>query len=266
MNHFNNQRAMFLSLGVFSLASLLFAQAEDDGLGSFKLEGADGVVEMSKVGGHLGVTVAKPAAGLYAQLPELTRGCGFVLNTVEPESSVSKAGLKPMDVIWKIDGQLLINEGQLAVLLSLYQPGDDVELDYFQSGKLKHVTMKLYPTNVGVQLAKKQAQELPFPVNMNLPMHVISYENKSATISDEHGTATLKNKDGKQWLVIQSIDGQEIVNSEIETSASLSKVPAVWLSKLPLLQSSLRSSASLRKLPRVRRVPTVKPTLAAGDE
>lgn len=213
---------------------------------------------------QLGVTVAKPASEVYAQLPALPRGCGFILKAVEPNGSAGKAGLKPMDVIWKMDGQLLINEGQLATLLSLYKSGDEVKLDCFQSGQVKQLVMKLYSTESDSRTAENQAAVFPFPHNSSISMHVVSYEDKSATITDDNGTATLKFNHGKPWLVILTPEGEESFRAVVDDSLDLSEVPASWRAKLPMLQRSLKVSSSLRKLPRVRRVPNPKPELVDG--
>jgi hypothetical protein len=49
---------------------------------------------------HIGVSVFKPSASVYAQLPDLPKGCGFVLQSVKGQAPAAKAGLKAMDVIW----------------------------------------------------------------------------------------------------------------------------------------------------------------------
>ena len=75
-------------------------------------------------------------------------------------------------------------------------------------------------------------------------MHVVSYEDKSATITDDNGTATLKINDGKPWLVILTSEGEESFNAVVDDSSDLSEVPSTWKSKVPMLQRSLKVSVS----------------------
>jgi len=97
-----------------------------------------------------------------------------------------------------------------------------------------------------------------------LPMRVISYEDRSASISDNNGSATLTFREGKPWLRIESNRGDEVYNGRVDESADLARIPSAWRSRLPILQRSLEESIRLRKLPRVRRVPTPKKRIAAG--
>ena len=222
---------------------------------------------------QLGVTLGKPSADLYAQLPLLTRGGGFILKSIKTESSAEKAGLRPMDVIWKIDGQILINEGQLAVLLSLHKPGDMVEIDCFQGGIHQKISMKLYPSAGKSAVTYSERVNFSSPSGGNLdnefPIHVVSYENRSVMIKDENGTATLKKDNDRKVLVITTSEGDELYRSDISGANEAGKwvtIPQAWRRKVPILKRSLEKTESLRGLPRVRRVPTRKSTRTTDSE
>lgn len=200
----------------------------------------------------LGVSVVKPSAALYAQLPDLPAGCGFLLQTVTSGGAASDAGLMPMDVIWKLNEQILINESQMMVLLSHAKPGDKLKVSFFRSGIAKHVEVVLHGANSKVRHPDVLAMAPPLPV---LPMRVISYEDRSASISDKTGTATLTYREGKLWLHVESEKGVEVFNNFVTEPSQIAAIPTVWRNRLPVLQRSLEESIRLRKLPRVRHVP-----------
>lgn len=212
----------------------------------------------------LGVGVIKPVSALYAQLPQLPKGCGFLLKSVTPGGTAAVAGLKPMDLIWKLGDQILINESQLLVLLALQQPGDQLNVSYFRSGVAQEASLSFQTSNLQVPHPDTLAMASPIP---SLPMHVISYEDRSASISDKTGTATLTYRDGKPWLHVESNDGMEAFNDFVSVSTEIARVPSVWRSRLPVLQRSLEESMRLRHLPRVRHVPRglSKDRMAGGE-
>ncbi len=217
---------------------------------------------------QLGVTVSKPTGVVYAQLPKLPRGSGFLLQTVTAKGSADVAGLQAMDIIWKLNGQILINENQMMILLSHHVPGDEVKMSYFHSGEAKETTLTLQGGVVRPPLpdalASTHISPAMLPIMASLPMRVISYEDRSASISDSNGMATLIFREGKPWLHVESSRGEETFNGPVSSASDIAGVPAVWRSRLPILQRSLEESVQLRRLPRVRRVPTPKQRIAGG--
>lgn len=205
----------------------------------------------------LGVSVIKPGAALYAQLPDVPTGSGFLLKAVTPGGAAASAGLQPMDLIWKLGDQILINESQMMVLLSHRRPGETVKVSYYRSGMAKQAELKLQsrgalstPPDGSEMIA--MASQIP-----TLPMRVISYEDRSASISDHTGTATLTYREGKLWLHVESSQGEETFNDFVSEPTQVAQVPVVWRSRLPVLQRSLEESIRMRRLPRVRHVPRV---------
>jgi len=204
----------------------------------------------------LGVSVIRPGVALYAQLPQLPSGSGFLLKTVSVGDTADQAGLKAMDLIWKLGDQILINEAQMMVLLSHHRPGDKLQVSYFRSGIAKEVTLNFQPWTGKSPHPDVLAIAPPLPA---LPMRVISYEDRSASISDKTGIATLTYREGKFWLHIESDQGVETFNQFVTNTSEVSQVPVVWRNRLPILQRSLEESTRLRRLPRVRHVPRTRP-------
>ena len=83
----------------------------------------------------LGLSVSKPDAVTTTQLPELPQGVGFVVNGITEGGPAEKAGIRKHDLFWKMNDQMLVNEGQLATLLRLSAPGDEVTVSLFREGK-----------------------------------------------------------------------------------------------------------------------------------
>jgi len=203
----------------------------------------------------LGVSVIRPSAALYAQLPQLPSSSGFLLETVSVGGTADKAGLKTMDLIWKLGDQILINEAQMMVLLSHHRPRDKLQVSYFRSGVAKEATLDFQPWSGKLPHPDVLAIAPPLPA---LPMRVISYEDRSASISDKTGIATLTYREGKLWLHIESEKGVETFNQFVTNTSEISQVPPIWRNRLPILQRSLEESTRLRRLPRVRHVPRTR--------
>ena len=83
----------------------------------------------------LGVRLSKPATALYAQLPKVPKGTGFVVQDLPADCPAERAGVKQYDFLWKMDDQLLINEAQFLALLDLQKVGDTVRLTIFRGGE-----------------------------------------------------------------------------------------------------------------------------------
>lgn len=223
---------------------------------SFEGKPAPGIV-------RLGITVQKPGEALYAQLPKLQRGSGFLLNTVSAGSSAKLAGLEPMDIITKLDDQLLINENQLITLLTMRCPGDHISLTYLRSGTEKVATVKLQKAKVPSEsiaasrklpiiaagLSTKRQSAQSEQAAWVFPMRTISYEDRCASISDINGTATLMFSEGKPWLNIKSAEGVETYNGPVAEADDIDKV---WRDRLPILERSLEESVRMRRVPRIR--------------
>ena len=56
-----------------------------------------------------------------------------MVRSIEKGGPAEAAGLKELDVLWKIGDQMLVNEGQLAALLRLSKPGDEIVLSGFRA-------------------------------------------------------------------------------------------------------------------------------------
>lgn len=106
---------------------------------NMKLDGP-GPVEMEKVA-YLGVETMPVDPTVAAQLG-LPRGTGVVIRRVA-EGSPAAGVLKEHDILTKLDDQILVNMGQLTVLVRNRQAGDEVKLTYIRGGKETTAKVKL---------------------------------------------------------------------------------------------------------------------------
>lgn len=93
-------------------------------------------------GAYLGVATTPPGPAMREQL-KLAKGMGLVVDFVEPGSPAEAAGLKPHDVLTKLNDQLLINGQQLAVLVRSLKAEEEVELTIIRQGETTTVKAKL---------------------------------------------------------------------------------------------------------------------------
>jgi serine protease Do len=103
----------------------------------------DQIVATGKVvHAKLGVTVQEVNQG-FADSFNLETPEGALVSNVEKGSAADQAGLKPGDVIRKLNGQKIISSGDLPAMVSLATPGDKVALEVWRQGKTVNLTGKL---------------------------------------------------------------------------------------------------------------------------
>ena len=66
-----------------------------------------------------------------------------MVKSIDDGGPAQAAGLTEFDLLWKIGDQMLVNEAQLATLLRLSKPGEEVILAGFRGGKPLEVKLKL---------------------------------------------------------------------------------------------------------------------------
>ena len=82
----------------------------------------------------LGVHVSQVSQALRKQL-KLPEGIGLLVEHVVDGSAAATAGLQRYDVLHKLGDQLLINPGQLTVLVRMYEPESKVTLSVIRDGE-----------------------------------------------------------------------------------------------------------------------------------
>lgn len=221
---------------------------------------------------YLGVATS-PANELLADQLKLGKGTGLVIDFVEPDSPAAKAGVRPHDVLVKLNDQLLVNPPQLAVLVRLQKPGDKVTLTLIREAKEQKVTVELAETerviggeepwdmiirpilprpwlkgpggmiqgepHRGVAELDKNMADLLGRMGQVAPPGAASV-SVSASMADGEHTLTLTITDGKKVLVAQDKDGKVLFEGPIQTPEEREKVPPEIREKLEKMEATTK--------------------------
>ena len=95
---------------------------------------------------RLGVTVQEINQG-FADSFNLATPEGALVSNVERAGPADKAGLKPGDVIRKVNGQKIIGSGDLPAMVGLASPGDKVSMEVWRQGKTVQLSATLGNAN-----------------------------------------------------------------------------------------------------------------------
>ncbi|HEV8607937.1 MAG TPA: PDZ domain-containing protein [Tepidisphaeraceae bacterium] len=90
---------------------------------------------------YIGIATSPIPTVLRDQL-KLEKGSGLVVDRVDPESPAEAAGIKPSDVIQKLDDQVLINPHQFGVLVRTLKPDVEVKLSIIREAKPQTINVK----------------------------------------------------------------------------------------------------------------------------
>lgn len=186
--------------------------------------------------------MSKPDETITAHLPDLPPGFGFIVRTIEKGGPAEQGGLKQLDVLWKFGDQMLVNESQLACLLRLAQPGEEVTLSCFRSGR---------PIEVKVKLGDAEEHKRAFPDELvedsilpgacQGPMRLtdVSLANKSASYTSEMGRAEVR-KDGEIYRVrIVGPKEELIFEGDLPSDGEALTVPEEWRRRVFALRRGL---------------------------
>lgn len=95
----------------------------------------------TELAAYLGVGTSPAGEAMGKQLA-LPRGVGLTVDYVDPKSPAA-GKLEQHDVLHKLNDQILVNHGQLAVLIRMNKPGEKVKLTVLRGGKEKEVEVEL---------------------------------------------------------------------------------------------------------------------------
>lgn len=107
----------------------------------------------------LGVATSEIHPTLRQHL-DLAEGFGVLIAHAPTDSPAHEAGLKPGDVLTKLDDQILTSPEHLSILVRSKKKGDEVEVTYIRKGTEESVM---------VTLDEKQLPTRPYPGNSRLP-------------------------------------------------------------------------------------------------
>jgi len=188
----------------------------------------------------LGLKVAKPDATITAHVPTLPPGVGFLIKSVDAGGPAETGGVRALDLIWKIGDQMLINEAQLATLLRLSKPSEEITLSGFRAGQ---------PLELKVKLGQAPLLTPPFASDLvetailtgesGGPMRIVNVAEKSASFSAEDGTAVVLCDEEIYHVTIHGPDEKLIFKGEFASHEDFSKAPEAWQRRLSALRRGL---------------------------
>jgi hypothetical protein len=209
----------------------------------------------------LGVSGSPVTPPLREQL-KLPRGVGMVIDFVEPKSPADEAGLKQFDVLHKLDDQLVVNAHQLAVLVRMHKPGEEVSVTLIHQGETKQVKVKLAEREV---LALDDQSPWGVPPNpfgtgagidvrtlkpgweMGLEGPHVSIRRSGGVGAEAESMRALVEKDGSRLtlhqdkqgkhLTITDPSGKNVFDGPIDTPAQREAVPQEYRDRLKRLES-----------------------------
>jgi hypothetical protein len=213
----------------------------------------------------LGLHVAKPDDSTAAQLPSLPPGIGFVVRSLDANGPAAAAGLREFDVLWKIGDQWLVNEGQMAALLRLRQPGDEIALSGFRAGKPLEFTVKLGEAPAAMQaIPGEWLDAAVLPGDPAGPMRVVNVAEKLASYTNDEGSAEVR-RDGTVYQVkITAADGADIFRGTLPADGGLDAVPQPWQRRVAALRRGLDHALDSRLVPIRQPRPRVVPPPQTG--
>ncbi len=211
----------------------------------------------------LGFSVTKLDPRAAAQIPTLPPGVGFVIQAITPGGAAEGAQLNPQDVLWKFGDQWLINQGQLATLLSLKNPGDEVALAIFRAGKPLEIKLKLGEARDDASVFSKDMIDAAILSDEGQPMKIVNLQERTATFANNEGKALVQRQGEGYRVVITGPDKQVLFDGALPTDGNLEGIPIDWRRRVWVLHRSLDHALDSRIVPvRAPRPRVVPPPVA----
>ncbi len=208
----------------------------------------------------LGLQVSKPDATITAHVPSLPPGIGFLIKSIDPGGPAEKAGLVEYDLIWKIGEQMLVNEAQLAILLRLFKPGEEITLHGFRGGKAFEVKLNLGEAPASTRTSSNEIVENSIMFDSSTgPMRVVKVAEKSASFSAEGARATVRREGNILKVKIEGSSGEIIFEGDFAHEEKFDKVPEVWRRRIEALSRTLNQTLDGSMMPRRQPRPRVIP-------
>ena len=197
----------------------------------------------------LGIRVAKPDEVTAMQLPALPPGIGFVVVGLEEGGPAERDGMRKLDLCWKMNEQLLVNEGQLATLLRLAVPGEQVTISIFREGKPIEVKVTLGTEVVKADEAITQVLNDSVMRQEDGALRIVNVERKTVTIENEKGRAEVSRAESGDSVEIKDLEGKMIFQGVLGGRPEDSAVPGKWRRQVCALRRALDHALSAKAAP-----------------
>ncbi len=229
--------------------------------------------------GYIGATV-DAAPEDVASVLGLPRGVGLVVVDVQADAPAAVAGLRPHDVLHKLDDQLLVNVEQFRTLVQ-GRAGETVKLALFRQGTLvemdvtvgqtqapaRPVPLQLHgelPLNFSVDLSGENGEpvihieqpdgndeqdpapgtdDAPVQLRFRPSMNIVVTAGDTTHYKDDQHDLSLTVRDDGKTLVAKDTGGTELFNGPINTPEQRAAVPDPIRQKLDKLEGRRQSQS-----------------------
>ncbi|MEP2774351.1 MAG: PDZ domain-containing protein [Luteolibacter sp.] len=221
------------------------------------------VAEVKEASGEawLGIGLSKPDDAMANQLPFLPPGIGFVVTELTKGGPADAAGVRKNDLLWKMNEQMLVNEGQLATLLRLARPGEKVIISVFREGKSSDYEVTL---GEGRACDGDGARRMLVDSVMRREdgaVRIVSLGEKKAEFTNENGSAEVTRVEEGDAVKILGKKGEIIFEGVLRGRPDQSAVPGEWRKPVCAMRRTLDHALSVKaapdRQPRPRIVPPV---------
>jgi hypothetical protein len=197
----------------------------------------------------LGLEVSKPDDTTATHLPALPPGIGFVVATVDKDGPADKAGIREHDLLWKMNEQMLVNEGQLATLLRIARPGDEAVLSVFRGGEALELKVRLGEgKDDGGAVIQRMLNDSVLR-REDGPLRIVNVERKMAAYSNAQGRAEVSRVGDGDAVRIVNAEGEVIFEGVVSGRPELSAVPDAWRRQVCALRRGLDHALNAKAAP-----------------
>lgn len=176
---------------------------------------------------------AKPEESLGT---EMSPGVGFEVSRVVAGGPVAEAGGRAGDLWWKVDGQILVNKGQMVVLLRTKKPGDRVEIDFYREGRLEQLSLVLGSRD------HQRLVPVSFREEYRDEARILAKREKVARVQIQGSEVSLESE-GDRFRFRVREDGLTILSALVTNLEIDETIPAKWHHAFMILRSTLESNS-----------------------
>lgn len=212
----------------------------------------EAVAETGSGEARLGLGVSKPDDTTTTQLPSLPPGIGFVVSELEEGGPAQKAGVRKLDLLWKMGEQMLVNEGQLATLLRLSEPGDEVTVSVFREGKSLDIKVTLGEADGDNGEAIQRVLADSVLRSEDGALRIVNLGEKRAVYSNEKGSAEVIRVSEGDSVKILGPEGKVVFDGVLRGKPEFSEVPDEWRRQICAMRRGLDHALSAKQAPEAR--------------
>lgn len=212
----------------------------------------------------LGIELTKPDEAMANQLPVLPPGIGFLVTELTEGGPAEKAGVKRHDLLWKMNEQMLVNEGQLATLLRLASPGEKATISVIRDGSSADIEVTLGNGEVNGKKCTRQRLSDTVIRQNDGAVKIVSAGIKKAVVKNEHGSAEVSRVENGDAVKILNTEGEIIFEGILRGRPDHSAVPGKWRKPVCAMRRTLDHALSVKAAPERQPRPRIVPPIRDG--